>query len=77
VSAVSFFFCGGNCLALVGAIMCFLSMQAVDQGQLSDAESKLKLGRTLTIVSFALTALLVVAGTIYYFLVIAAAVANT
>ena len=77
VSAVSFFFCGGNCLALVGAILCFLAMQAADQGQLADAESKLKLGRTLTIVGFALFAVLAVVGVIYYFLVIAAAVATS
>jgi hypothetical protein len=77
ISAVSFFFCGGNCLALVGAILCFLAMQGVDQGQLADAESKLKLGRTLTIVGFALYALLAIVGIIYYFVVIAAAVASS
>jgi hypothetical protein len=77
VSAVSFFFCGGNCLALIGAILCFLAMQAVDQGQLADAESKVKLGRTLTIVGFALFAVMAIVGIIYYFVVIAAAVATS
>jgi hypothetical protein len=77
VSAASFFLCGGNCLALVGAIMCFLAMQAVDQNNMADAESKLKLGRTLTIVSFVLTALIAIAFTIYYVVFAAAVVANS
>jgi hypothetical protein len=77
VSAASFFLCGGNCLALVGAIMCFLSMQAVDQNNLTDAESKLKLGRTLTIVSFVLTALAIIGFIVYYVVFAAAVVANS
>lgn len=77
VSAVSFFFCGGNCLGLAGGILCFLAMQAVDQGNLTDAESKLKLGRTLTIVGLALWLVLWIAFIIYYFVVIAATVASS
>jgi hypothetical protein len=65
VSAVTVFMCG-NCLALVGAIFCFLAMQAIDQGQIADAESKLKIGKTVTIVGFALFALGWVAWIIWY-----------
>src|SRR5262245_5300557 len=45
VAAVSFFFCNTCCVGLIGAVMCFLSMQAVDQGNLADAEAKLKWGK--------------------------------
>lgn len=77
VSAVTFFFCGGNCLSLAGAILCFLAMQSSDQGNLQDAESKLKLGKTLTIVGIVLTIVAAIAFTIYYFVVIGAAVAGS
>jgi hypothetical protein len=72
VSAVTFFFCGGNCLSLAGAILCFLAMQASDSGNLQDAESKLKLGKTLTIVGIVLTIVAAIGFTIYYFVVMAA-----
>lgn len=72
VSAVTFFFCGGNCLSLAGAILCFLAMQAADQGNLQDGESKLKLGKTLTIVGIVLTVVAAIGFTIYYFVVMAA-----
>ncbi|HET9960247.1 MAG TPA: hypothetical protein VFQ61_37410 [Polyangiaceae bacterium] len=53
VAGVTFFFCG-NCFGLFGAIFLFLAMQAADQGNSAEAESKLKLGKILTIVGLAL-----------------------
>jgi len=54
VSAVTFFFCGSCCFAIAGAVFCFLAMQAADQGNVADAEAKLRWGKIITISGAAL-----------------------
>ena len=74
VSIVSFFFCGGaNCFGLVGAILCFLAMQAADQNNLVDGESKLKWGKIITIAGGVLAAVSFIIFIIYYVVAMAAA----
>jgi len=53
ISAVSALCCTG-CFGVVGAVFCYLAMQAADQGNVSDAEAKLKWGKIITIVGVAL-----------------------
>ena len=53
ISAVSFFVCG-SCFGVIGGVLCFMAMQAADQGNLADAENKLKWGKIITIVGFVL-----------------------
>ena len=50
ISIVSFFVCGCNCFGMIAAIMAYLAGQAVDQGNIPDAEAKLKWSKILTIV---------------------------
>jgi hypothetical protein len=65
ISAVSLVVCG-CCFGLIGAIFCFMAMQAADQGNLADAESKLKWGKIITIVGFVLGIVVsAVSGVIY------------
>ncbi|MFZ5897476.1 MAG: hypothetical protein ACOY0T_40875 [Myxococcota bacterium] len=74
VAAVSFFFCGGiNCLGVIGAILSFLAMQAADQGNLSDAEAKLKWGK-IVIVTGAVLSFLTWASAVLYYVVASAEV---
>jgi hypothetical protein len=61
ISLVTFFACGNGCFGGIGAILCFLALQAVDQGNLADAESKLKTGKMITIGGFVLTMLAIIA----------------
>jgi len=76
IAVVTFFFCGGiNCLGVVGAILCFLAMQAADQGNLSDAESKLKWGKIVVVAGAALSFITVASALLYYFIVQAEAFA--
>jgi hypothetical protein len=42
-----------SCLGVIGGLLCFMAMQAADQGNLADGESKLKWGKIITIVGFA------------------------
>lgn len=63
-SAASVFFCS-SCLGIAGAVFCYLSMQAVDHGNIADAELKLKWGKILTIVG-ALIGALLSAGSLFY-----------
>lgn len=56
IAAASFVVCG-SCVGIGGAIFCYLAMQAVDQGNIDDAESKLMWGKIIT-VSGAVLALL-------------------
>ena len=66
VAGVSFLCCSNYCLGLIGAIFCFMAMQAADQGSVADAESKLKWGKILTIIRLVLGILLsVVVGIMY------------
>ena len=72
VSAVSFLLCSGvNCFGLIGAILCFLAMQAADQGHLLDAESKLKWGKIITVTGAVLSAIGLVLSLLYYFVIAA------
>jgi len=61
ISIVSFLFCGSGCFGMIAAIMAYLAGQAVDQGNIPDAESKLKWSKILTIVGVVLFLLLIVA----------------
>lgn len=72
ISAVSFVMCG-SCFGVIGGILCFMAMQAADQGNLSDGENKLKWGKIITIVGFAIGIVLsVVFGAIYIAQIVAA-----
>jgi hypothetical protein len=67
VAVATFFFCGGvNCFGVIGGILCFLAMQAADQGQSEDAESKLKWGKIVIISGGALALILMVLGFIWW-----------
>lgn len=57
ISAVSFFVCS-SCFGIIGGVLCFMAMQAADQGNLTDGENKLKWGKIITIVGFAISLLL-------------------
>jgi hypothetical protein len=73
---VTFFLCGGNCLGFIGGVLCFLAMQAADQNNIPDAESKLKWGKIITIVGAALGVIAMIAFIIYYVVFMAAAIAT-
>jgi hypothetical protein len=53
VSLASSVLCASLCLGIGGAVFCYLAMQAASEGQLQDAEDKLKWGRILTLVGSA------------------------
>lgn len=57
ISAVSFFMCS-SCFGIIGGVLCFMAMQAADQGNLSDGENKLKWGKIITLVGFAISLVL-------------------
>ena len=72
ISAVSFFMCG-SCFGIIGGVLCFMAMQAADQGNLTDGENKLKWGKIITIVGFAIgTRAELVFGAIYIAQLVAA-----
>jgi len=72
VSGVSFLLCSGvNCFGLIGAILCFLAMQAADQGHVLDAESKLKWGKIITVTGAVLSLIGIALSLLYYFVVAA------
>jgi hypothetical protein len=63
LALVSFLTCAGtNCFAVIGAILCFLAMQAADHGDAADAESKLKWGKIVTVSGGALSLVLLLSG---------------
>jgi len=65
ISAVSFFMCS-SCFGVIGAVLCFMAMQAADQGNLEDGENKLKWGKIISIVGFSISIVLsIVFGAIY------------
>ena len=65
ISAVSGFMCS-SCFGLIGAVLCFMAMQAADQGNLTDGENKLKWGKIISIVGFSISLVLsIVFGAIY------------
>jgi len=51
ISVVLFVVCG-CCFSLSGTAFCYMAMQAVDAGNIEDAESKLKWGKILTLAGF-------------------------
>jgi hypothetical protein len=61
IAAVSAFFCGSCCFGIAGGVLCFLAMQAAEQGNSADAEAKLKWGKIITIVGLVLGVLSIVA----------------
>jgi len=67
IAAVSALACNGWCLSLAGGIMCFLALQAADEGNAPDAAAKLKWGKILTIAGIALGLLLGLALLLYLF----------
>jgi len=60
ISAVSFFICS-SCFGIIGGVLCFMAMQAADQGNVADGENKLKWGKIITIVGFGISVLLIIA----------------
>ncbi len=50
ISLASSLFCGSLCLGLGGAVFCYLAGQSASHGLLTDAETKLKWGKVLTLV---------------------------
>lgn len=72
VSAASVILCS-SCFGIIGAVLCYMAMQAADQGNLTDGENKLKWGKIITIVGFAMGIVLsIVFGAIYITQIIAA-----
>lgn len=61
LSIAGFVLCAGvNCLAVIGAVLCFLSLQATDRGLLRDAQTKLKWGKIATLTGCALSLTVIV-----------------
>lgn len=54
ISIVSMVVCCNLCFGLIGAIFCYMASSAVDQGNIADAQSKLKWGKIITIVGIVL-----------------------
>lgn len=59
VSAASFVMCS-SCFGVIGAVLCYLAMQAVDQGNIPDAEVKLKWGKVITSVGLGIMICLII-----------------
>jgi hypothetical protein len=77
VAVASFFFCGGvNCFGIIGGILSFLAMQAADQGNVDDAESKLKWAKIVIISGAALSLVLAALAAVWYFVVFATGIAS-
>jgi MFS-type transporter involved in bile tolerance (Atg22 family) len=72
VAAASALFCT-CCFGIIGAVFCFMAMQAVDQGNIADAESKLKWGKIITIVGLVFGVLGTIISVVFYATEIAAA----
>jgi hypothetical protein len=45
--------CFGLFSGIIGTVLCLLAWQAMEHGQLSDAEAKLRWGKIVTVVGFA------------------------
>lgn len=67
ISAVSAVVCCNSCFGVIGAVFCYLAMQAADQGSIADAEAKLKWGKIITIVGIALGILSQIGWGVYSF----------
>ena len=70
------FFCGCWCLAAVPAYLAYAGQKSLSTGNVADAESKLKITKICTILGFVWGILAYVGAALYYFLVVAAAVAS-
>ena len=66
ISLVSIFFCGNGCFGWIAAILAFLGMQAADQGNVADAQGKVKWAKILTIVGVVLGVLAFIAYIIFF-----------
>lgn len=75
VSVATLVLCNNCCFGIIGAVFCFMAMQAADQGNALDAENKLKWGKIITIVGTVLGLILTVVLTALYAAQIAAAFA--
>ena len=67
ISVVTAFFCGNWCFGGIGAIMAYLAGQAVDQGNIADAQGKLKWAKILTIIGVVLGILGIIAYVLMFF----------
>ena len=65
IALVTWFLCGNGCFGIIGAILAYLAGQAADQGNIADAESKLKWSKMLTIIGVVLTVLAIIAYVIF------------
>ncbi len=75
IAGVSAFLCT-CCVGVIGAVFCFMAMQAADQGNLADAESKLKWGKIITIVGLVLGVLMTIGTVVVYAAEIMAAIGS-
>ena len=71
ISAVTAFVCCNGCFGIIGAVFCYLAMQAADQGNVADAEAKLKWGKIITIVGVAIGVLSQIGYAIWSFMLAA------
>ncbi len=60
VNLATWFLCGNGCFGIIGAIMGYLAMQAADQGNLAEAEGKIKWSKICAIVGLVLMVLLII-----------------
>lgn len=73
-AAASFFLCGCfNLFAIIGGVLCFLSLRAAEQGHFEEAGATLKWGKILVVSGAALTALVVASAALWYLAIAAAA----
>jgi cytochrome c biogenesis protein CcdA len=70
------FFCGCWCLAAVPAYLAYAGQKSLSAGNVADAESKLKITKICVILGFVWGILACIGSALYYFLVVAAAVAS-
>lgn len=69
IALVTWFLCGNGCFGIIGAILAYLAGQAADQGNIAEAESKLKWAKMLTIIGVVLTVLAIIVYVILMFVV--------
>jgi hypothetical protein len=64
IAAVSAFFLS-CCVGVIGAVFCYMAIQAVDQGNVADARSKLTWGKIITIVGLVIGILVTIVVAFY------------
>ena len=72
IAIATFFVCGSGCFGIIGAVLAFLAMQAADQGNVADAQGKLKWAKIL-VIGGTVIAVLAIAAYIIFFVVLGAA----